>query len=332
MIGWAGWQSGTGSHSVIQPFEGDATRALLLLKGGGGHIWPASQLVSQGAMSNMPVLFVTCFPSGEAVPVLGQGTWTMGVDARRRKEEIASLRLGIDLGMTLIDTAEMYADGGAEKVVGQAIAGRRNEVFLVSKVLPEHATRRGTIVACERSLRRLRTDRLDLFLLHWREEIPLSETLEAFDKLLRAGKIRYWGVSNFDLNDMQELVGSRVGAGVAANEVMYNVKRRGIEYALMPWCRRRNITIIAYSPLDQGQLVRSRTLKDIALRHDATPAQVALAWLVRQKGVIAIPKAKNQAHLRENRAALDLRLDKHDLATLDRVFPPPRKKKPLETT
>jgi diketogulonate reductase-like aldo/keto reductase len=264
--------------------------------------------------------------------VLGQGTWTMGENARWRKDEIASLRLGIELGITLIDTAEMYSDGGAEKIVAQAITGRRNEVFLVSKVLPEHATRRGTIAACERSLRRLKTDRLDLYLLHWREAIPLSETLEAFDKLLRAGKIRYWGVSNFDLTDMQELTGSPVGAGVAANEVMYSVKRRGIEYALMPWCRRRKITIIAYSPLDQGKLVRSRTLKDVAVRHDATPAQVALAWLVRQHGVIAIPKAKSKTHVRENRAALDLRLDKRDLAMLDRVFPPPTKNKPLETT
>jgi diketogulonate reductase-like aldo/keto reductase len=279
----------------------------------------------------MPIS-VTSLPSGEALPVLGQGTWTMGIDARQRKEEIASLRLGIELGMTVIDTAEMYADGGAEKVVAQAIAGRRNEVFLVSKVLPEHATCRGTIAACERSLRRLKTDRLDLYLLHWREEIPLSETLEAFDKLLHAGKIRYWGVSNFDLTDMKELVGSRVGAEVAANEVMYNVKRRGIEYALMPWCRRRRIPIIAYSPLDQGQLVRSRKLKDIAARHQATPGQVALAWLVRQKGVIVIPKTKSQEHVRENRGALDLRLGKNDRETLDRIFPPPTKKKPLETT
>ncbi len=282
-------------------------------------------------MSKVPVP-VACLPSGEALPVLGQGTWTMGVDPRQRKEEIAALRLGIEFGMTLIDTAEMYADGGAEKVVAQAIAGRRDEVFLVSKVLPEHATRRGTIEACERSLRRLKTDRLDLYLLHWREEIPLSETLEAFDMLLHSGKIRYWGVSNFDLNDMKELVGSRVGARVAANEVMYSVKRRGIEYALMPWCRRRHIPIIAYSPLDQGQLVRSRKLQDIAARYQATPAQVALAWLLRQKGIIAIPKTRSQAHVRENRGALDLRLDKNDREMLDRIFPPPTKQKPLETT
>ncbi len=260
-------------------------------------------------MSNMPApVAVTLFPTGEAVPVLGQGTWTMGEDSRWRKDEIASLQLGIELGLALIDTAEMYADGGAEKIVAQAITGRRDDVFLVSKVLPEHATRRGTIAACERSLRRLKTDRLDLYLLHWREAVPLSETLEAFDKLLRAVKIRYWGVSNFDLADMQELTGSGIGAGVAANEVMYSVRRRGIEYALMPWCRRRNITIIAYSPLDEGELVRSRTLKDIAVRHNATPAQVALAWLVRRHGVIAIPKTKSQIHVRENRAAFTRRV------------------------
>ncbi len=195
---------------------------------------------------------ITHLPSGEVVPVLGQGTWTMGADARRRKEEIASLRLGIELGMTLIDTAEMYADGGAERVVAQAIAGQRDTVFLVSKVLPEHATRRGTVAACERSLRRLKTDCIDLYLLHWREEIPLSETLEAFAKLLGVGKIRYWGVSNFDVADMQELLGSPIGTAVTVNEVMYNIRRRGIENALMPWCRRRRIPIIAYSPLDQG--------------------------------------------------------------------------------
>ena len=274
----------------------------------------------------------TQLPSGEAVPALGQGTWMMGADARRRKEEVVALRLGLDLGMTLIDTAEMYADGGAEKVVGEAIAGRRDEVFLISKVLPENATRRGTIAACQRSLKRLKTDRLDLYLLHWREEIPLSETLEAFTALIRAGKIRHWGVSNFDVNDLQELVGLSVGAAAATNQVMYNLKHRGIEFDLMPWCRKRRIPIIAYSPLDQGKLIRSRELKRIAARHEATPAQLALAWLTRQNGVIAIPKAGSEAHVRENRGALSLSLKKEDLAMLDRVFPPPAKKKPLETT
>jgi diketogulonate reductase-like aldo/keto reductase len=273
----------------------------------------------------------TTLPSGEAVPVLGLGTFRMGEDARRRKQEIAALRLGLDLGMTLIDTAEMYADGGAEKVVAQATAGRRDEVFIVSKVLPEHASRRGVIAACERSLKRLKTDRIDLYLLHWREDTPLAETVEAFEALVRARKIRHWGVSNFDVDDMQELMRLAVGRLVAANEVMYNLNRRGIEYDLMPWCRRRHLPIIAYSPLDEGRLVRSPKLKAIAERLGATPAQVALAWLVRKKGVIAIPKAAHEARVRENRAALELRLGRKDLAALDRAFPPPRKKKPLAT-
>jgi diketogulonate reductase-like aldo/keto reductase len=274
----------------------------------------------------------TNLPSGAAVPVLGQGTWTMGEDRSARKAEIAALRLGLDLGMTLIDTAEMYADGGAEKVVAAAIAGRRDEVFLISKVLPEHAKRRGTIAACERSLRRLKTDRIDLYLLHWREDIPLADTLEGFRALVRAGKIRHWGVSNFDVDDMQELFALDGGPDVAANEVMYNLNRRGIEFDLMPWCRRRRIPIIAYSPLDEGRLVRSPKLKRFAARLDASPAQVALAWLVRQKGVVAIPKSASEAHVRENRAALDLRLSRQVLAALDRAFPPPKRKRPLATS
>ncbi len=274
----------------------------------------------------------TSLPSGEAVPVLGQGTWAMGEDRAKRKTEIATLRLGLDLGMTLIDTAEMYADGGAEKVVAAAIAGRRDGVFIVSKVLPEHATRRATIAACERSLRRLKTDRIDLYLLHWREEVPLAETLEGFAALHRAGKIRYWGVSNFDVADMKELIGLEGGAAVAANQVMYNLNRRGIEHDLVPWCRRRHVPLMAYSPVDQGRLVRARKLARIASRLGASQAQVALAWLARQKGVIAIPKAASEAHLRENRAALDLKFSRRDLAALDRAFPPPKKKRPLAMT
>jgi diketogulonate reductase-like aldo/keto reductase len=274
----------------------------------------------------------TKLPSGEAVPVLGQGTWQMGADARRGKEEIAALRLGLDLGMTLIDTAEMYAEGGAEKLVAKAIAGRRDQVFLVSKVLPENATRRGTMAACERSLTRLQTDRLDLYLLHWREEIPLAETLEAFAALVQAGKIRYWGVSNFDIDDMQELAALPGGAALATNQVMYNPATRGIEYDLMPWCRRRRIPIMAYSPLDQGRLADARDLQRIGAALDASPAQVALAWVISQKGVIATPKAGNETHVRENFAALNVRLGRDDLAALDRVFPPPRKKMPLAMT
>ena len=272
-------------------------------------------------------------PSGEPVPTLGQGTWNMGEDRRRRRAEIAALNLGLDLGMRLIDTAEMYADGGAEKIVGAAIAGRRDEVFLVSKVLPEHATRRGTIAACERSLKRLDTDRIDLYLLHWREqEVELAEVLEAFTALVRAGKIRHWGMSNFDVEDMQELVRLPGGKAVAANQVMYNLNRRGIEHDLLPWCRRRRIPVMAYSPLDEGRLVRSLDLERIAQQLGATPSQVALAWLLRQNNVIAIPKSASEAHVRENFAALDLRLGKQDLAALDRAFARPKRKLPLATT
>jgi diketogulonate reductase-like aldo/keto reductase len=256
----------------------------------------------------------------------------MGAERAARKAEVAALRLGLDLGLTLIDTAEMYADGGAERVVAEAIAGRRDEVFLISKVLPEHAAQRSTIAACERSLKRLKTDRIDLYLLHWRETTPLAETLQAFLALQRAGKIRHFGVSNFDVDDMKEWVRLDGGAGVAANEVMYNLNRRGIEYDLKRWCRRKRIPIIAYSPLDEGRLVRSRELKRIAQGLGVSAAQLALAWLLRQPGVVAIPKAGDRAHVRENRAALDLRLSRAMLAALDRAFPPPTRKRSLETS
>ncbi len=269
-------------------------------------------------------------PSGEAIPVLGQGTWGMAENAGRREDEIAALRLGLDLGMTLIDTAEMYANGGAEELVGEAIAGRRNEVFLVSKVLPNHATRHGTIAACEGSLRRLRTDRLDLYLLHWRSSVPLEETLNAFAALVHAGKIRYWGVSNFNVSDMEEVVSLPGGRSVATDQVLYNLTRRGIEYDLLPWCRERSLPIMAYSPIEQGRLLSHPVLQSVATSHDATPSQVALAWVLRQNGLNAIPKAATPAHVRENRAALDVHLTKHDLAMLDRAFPPPRRPQPLE--
>jgi diketogulonate reductase-like aldo/keto reductase len=269
-------------------------------------------------------------PSGEATPVLGQGTWGMAEDMQRGKDEVVALRLGLDLGMTLIDTAEMYADGAAEELVAEAIDGRRDEVFLVDKVLPNHATRRGTISACERSLRRLRTDQLDLYLLHWRGPVPLEETLDAFTTLVRAGKIRYWGVSNFNVSDMQELVDLPGGAGVTTNQVLYNLTRRGIEYDLLPWCRQRGIPIMAYSPIEQGRLLSDPTLQAVAARHGATSAQVALAWVLRQDGVNAIPKAGTLEHVRENRAALDLYFSKQDLAMFDRAFPPPTRPQPLE--
>ena len=271
----------------------------------------------------------TRLPSGEAIPSLGQGTWGMAEDQRRRKDEIAALRLGFDLGMTLIDTAEMYADGGAEALVGEAIAGCRDELFLVSKVLPEHATRAGTVAACEHSLRRLGTDRLDLYLLHWRGNEPPEETLDAFAALIDAGKIRYWGVSNFDVVDMIELWKLDGGANVATDQVLYNLTRRGIEYDLMPWCRNRNIPIMAYSPIEQGRLLDDRELRHVAARHNATPAQVALAWVLRQDGVVAIPKAANIAHVREDYAALELHLTGEDLTALDRAFPAPTEAMPL---
>ena len=276
------------------------------------------------SLSPSPVaLRTTTLPSCEAVPVMGQGTWGMGENRRRRADEIDALRLGIDIGLALIDTAEMYAGGGAEEVVAEAIVGRRAGVFLVSKVLPNHSTKRATIAACEASLKRLRTDRLDLYLLHWRGSTPLDETLEGFEKLEGDGKIRHWGVSNFDLADMNELVALPSGRAVATDQVLYNLTRRGIEFDLIPWCRAQGIPIMAYSPAEQGRLLKQTTLQRVARRLDATPAQVALAWVLRHPHVIAIPKASRIDHVRENRLALDLRLTAGDFAELDRAFPPP---------
>ncbi|CDX50421.1 putative oxidoreductase [Mesorhizobium plurifarium] len=269
-------------------------------------------------------------PSGEAVPVLGQGTWKMGEDRRRRADEVAALKLGLDLGITLIDTAEMYADGGAEEVVAEAIAGRRDETFLVSKVLPSNASRAGVKRACESSLKRLSTDRIDLYLLHWPGSVPLSETVEAFEALKAEGKIRHWGVSNFDTDEMEDLVGLPSGGNVQTNQVLYNLSRRGPEFDLAPWCAERGIPLMAYSPVEQGVLARNARLDAIAARHKATAAQVALAWVMAQQGVIAIPKASRQEHVRQNAAALDIKLTAEDVADLDRAFPPPTRKRGLE--
>jgi diketogulonate reductase-like aldo/keto reductase len=268
-------------------------------------------------------------PSGESIPVLGQGTWHIGEHPTRRAEEIAALRLGIELGMNLIDTAEMYSDGAAETLVGEAIKGRRDEVFLVSKVLPHHATRRGTIEACEGSLKRLGTDRIDIYLLHWREKVPLADTMEGFRELREKGKIRHWGVSNFDVDDMQGLIRLPGGHDVATDQVLYNLQHRGIEFDLLPWCQARGVPIMAYSPIEQGRLASNPVLRTIAGRHAATPAQIALAWVLRKDGVCAIPEAGKAAHVRENRAALDIRLSPDDLAQLDDAFPPPDRKQPL---
>ncbi|MBN9218241.1 MAG: aldo/keto reductase [Mesorhizobium sp.] len=276
------------------------------------------------------IMRTTTLPCGETIPVLGQGTWKMGEDSRRRVQEVNALRLGLDLGMTLIDTAEMYASGGAEEVVAEAIAGRRAEVFLVSKVLPSNASRAGVQRACESSLKRLATDCIDLYLLHWPGSVPLGETVDAFEALKKAGKIRHWGVSNFDTDDMEELVGLPEGANVQTNQVLYNLVRRGLEFDLAPWSRKRGIPLMAYSPVEQGALANNGRLEAIAARHDATAAQIALAWVMRQEGVIAIPKASSQEHVRENFAALDIGLTGEDIADLDRAFPPPTRKRGLE--
>ncbi len=265
---------------------------------------------------------------GTPVPILGQGTWKMGEGERDVKEEVAALRLGIDLGMTLIDTAEMYGDGRSEEVVSRAIEGQRERVFLVTKVYPHHASRKGVPAACERSLRRLQTDVIDLYLLHWRGSVPLAETAEAFGRLRDEGKIRAWGVSNFDVDDLDELAAH---PGVcAADQILYNPEYRGPEFDLLPWCRERRMPVMAYSPVGQGGgLLRHRTLVEIAQRHGVTPAQVSLAWVLRQDGVLAIPKASDAAHVRANAAALDLTLDAADLLAMDAAFPAPDKKESL---
>ena len=268
-------------------------------------------------------------PDGESVPAFGLGTWHMGEDRRRRADETAAVKLGIELDMTLVDTAEMYGNGGAEEIVADAAAGMRDRLFIVSKVLPYNASRKGMIEACERSLKRLKTDRIDLYLLHWRGSVPLAETLEGFDRLQREGKIRHHGVSNFNTEDMKEWVSLAGGDKVASNQILYNLSRRGPEFELIPWCRQRRISIMAYSPLEQGRMLGNRGLQQVAQRHDATPAQVALAWLLRQDGMIVIPKATRLEHVRENQAALDLKLTDDDLAALDHAFPPPKSRSPL---
>ncbi|AHF84777.1 hypothetical protein RLEG3_24505 [Rhizobium leguminosarum bv. trifolii WSM1689] len=270
------------------------------------------------------------FRNGVEVPALGQGTWAMGEDAGHAKAEIESLRAGIDLGMTLIDTAEMYGDGGAEEIVGQAIRRRRDEVFIVSKVYPWNASLTGTIEACERSLERLGTDRIDLYLLHWRGDHPLAETVAAFEMLKASGKIGAWGVSNFDTDDMEELLGVPDGANVAANQVLYNLSRRGIEFDLLPWCQSRGIPVMAYSPIEQGNILHHPELIRIAKAYQATPAQLALAFLLERDGVIVIPKTSNAERAAENRDCVSLDITDDDWDALDAAFPPPTKKKPLE--
>jgi diketogulonate reductase-like aldo/keto reductase len=274
-------------------------------------------------------------PSGVPVARLGQGTWAMGDERAARREELAALRAGLDLGLQLIDTAEMYGDGRAEELVAEAIAGRREETYVVSKVLPRNASRRGTIDACKRSLKRLNTDYLDLYLLHWRESRPLGETLDAFVALRDEGLIRHFGVSNCDRDDLEEARALPGGDGVVANQILYNLQRRGSEWELQPWCAEHGVSIMAYTPLgnagrDQRAILGNASVKTIAARHGATPAQTALAWLLQRENVVTIPKAGTEQHVRENRRALDLKLSPADLAELDAAFPPPRRKIPLE--
>jgi len=269
-------------------------------------------------------------PSGERVPAFGLGTWNIGDDAATRAEEIAALRLGLDLGARLIDTAEMYGDGRAEELVAAAVAGRRDDVFLVSKVYPHNASAQGTVAACERSLRRLKTDRIDLYLLHWRGAVPLAETLHAFTRLKEAGKVRHYGVSNLDLKDMRELWRQPGGEDVATDQVLYNLVRRGVEWDLLPWLRERRVPVMAYSPLEQAGLVENRKLAAFALRNGMTPAQAALAWLLARDDIIVIPKTGRRERLHENLGALNHALSPEQLAELDRLFPPPAAARPLE--
>jgi diketogulonate reductase-like aldo/keto reductase len=269
-------------------------------------------------------------PSGETIPALGMGTWHLGQGRHPEAVEIEALQTGLDLGMTLIDTAEMYGDGASERLIGRAIDGRRDDVFLVSKVLPHHATRHGTIAACESSLRRLGTDRLDLYLLHWRGQVPLEETVSAFPQLVRDGRIRHWGVSNFDIADMMELIEFDAGGAVQTDQVLYNLRHRGIEWNLLPFCQQHGLPIMAYSPIAQGRLLGHPVLRSVGGRHKATSAQVALSWVISHPGVCAIPEAGTPQHVRENFGALGVVLERDEILGLDAAFPPPPRPVPLE--
>ena len=277
-----------------------------------------------------PTIRAVSLPNGGTVPALGLGTWYMGEQSARRATELAALRTGIDSGLVLIDTAEMYGDGAAEELVGRAIAGRRDDVFLVSKVLPHHATRQGTVDACQGSLRRLGTDRLDLYLLHWRGRVPVEETVAGFEALVSRGLIRSWGVSNIDVPDLDQLVGLPSGNRVQTDQVLYNLARRGPEYDLIPWCRGRRMPLMAYSPVDHGRLVEHRAVRDMAVEKGVIPAQLAIAWVLRLPDVFAVAKASTRAHVIENRAALEIGFSQAELDQLDRIFPPPFGKVPLD--
>ena len=270
------------------------------------------------------------FPNGSIVPALGQGTWGMGEGISPADIEADSLRAGLDLGLKLIDTAEMYGNGGSERVVGKALAGRRDDAFVVSKVLPSHASRKGTIEACERSLKNLKIEKIDLYLLHWQSSVPLSETVEALEKLVTQGKIGAWGVSNFDTALMENLAQIAAKGHIATNQILYNLSRRGPEFDLIPWCENHNIPVMAYSPIEQGRIMKNRDLLDIAGKLNVAPSVLALAWVIRNPLMIAIPKTSSIKHLRENTKALALTLDHDVLQRLDKIFLPPTRKQPLE--
>jgi diketogulonate reductase-like aldo/keto reductase len=270
--------------------------------------------------------------TGEKVPVLGIGTWRMGERTSERAAEVGALKTALDLGLNLIDTAEMYGEGGAEEVVADAVAGRRDTVHLVSKIYPHNASAKGTIAACERSLKRLRTDRLDLYLLHWRGSHPLAETVKAFEALRGAGKIRSWGVSNFDVGDLADLSRVADASNCLSDQVLYHLGARGVEWRLLEVCRKAGMMVMAYSPLGQGALLKKPALKALAAKHACDPGAIALAWVLRLPGVVAIPKAGRQAHVRANVRALEIALDGEDLAALDTAFPPPKGASPLAMT
>lgn len=270
------------------------------------------------------------FPNGSIVPALGQGTWGMGEGISPADIEADSLRAGLDLGLKLIDTAEMYGNGGSERVVGKALVGRRDDAFVVSKVLPSHASRKGTIEACERSLKNLKIEKIDLYLLHWQSSVPLSETVEALEKLVTQGKIGAWGVSNFDTALMENLAQIAPKGHIATNQILYNLSRRGPEFDLIPWCEDHNIPVMAYAPIEQGRIMKNRDLLELARKLNVAPSVLALAWVIRNPLMIAIPKTSSIKHLRENTKALDLSLDQEVLRALDKIFLPPTRKQPLE--
>lgn len=270
--------------------------------------------------------------SGDKVPVLGVGTWRMGERKAERASEVAAIKLALDLGIRLVDTAEMYGEGGAEEMLSEALAGRRDEIFLVSKVYPHNASRKGVLAACERSLKRLKTDRLDLYLLHWPGSVPIEETIGAFETLVKDGKIRQWGVSNFDAGGTASVVRAPDGNNCASNQVLYHLGSRGIEWKLLDECRKANVMVMAYSPLGQGPLLRKPALRAIADKHGVAPAAIALAWVLRHPGVITIPKAVKPEHVKANMKALDVELDAEDFKALDAAFPPPRRAEPLDMT